>query len=1581
MATTETHGFVSNKLISDILAHLPKDPHLRAFSEQFLFAIPSRSLSYFSSGKWATFLQDRFNFFQNKVTQDLHQGVFELTTSPTNPTHKILQAVCLDANYIVITLEALFKEFGFPITKLFHPIVSVHLDQNQIVDLKRNTKDSLLVSMVYIEFETAVSGDVLADFEHRVALHLSSIQFSFQHQAQIVNRLMAVKQMISAHSFSLSEPQTEWSNLLDWLKAANFSFYGYAACNPDGTCDDQLGILSPQCLSHSITPLDSILTDHNTKHAHDKDPFQFDTIPLKSPVQRFENLMRLSLKIPAGKGYVEHIFLGLLKRSSLFVKNIETPIIHLKMKHIFEAKQMIPGSYDHTEVIRIFTSIPKFELFRLSSEDLHKMVEEMLSITNPNQVYCFSTTHGVKLQLLIVIPHALFSKPNINLIAEYLRQKFSHEIYEILEIRGDEKSRLHVHFELDAPVNVDCATLESEIRDLIKPWEESLKDALRQAYPGAEGVSLSEKYAHEFPSHYKVIRDAEAALKDIAYIEKITDANRVELSLVPFEFPNSALSGKASILSIYSRTKIDLMTVMPILQNLGFHVFDEITTSVGPQKASYGYIHSFRVIDEDGNKINESEFSSLLGSILKAIFEERTLNDALNRLILKASLDYRKIQMLQAYRNYLLQLGTGQTREKITSSLVNYPQCAKLFADYFHAKFSPEPALTFEERQVTLVKLEKKFSDYLISVDEVSDDLVLKAIFNLLQASLRTNYYIPKSNGETFLSFKLDSHKVQGMPLPVPYREIFVYDVGVEGIHLRFGAVARGGLRWSDRPDDFRTEVLSLGKTQQVKNVVIVPVGSKGGFVLRRKITSKEMAATESVKQYRHFVAALLDITDNIDPAGKVIAPGHVVSYDSEDPYLVVAADKGTANFSDIANEISDDFHFWLGDAFASGGSVGYNHKKEAITARGAWECTKLHFKELGKDIMAESITVAGIGDMSGDVFGNGMLLGKMIKLQAAFNHAHIFLDPDPTPDTSFAERQRLFDLPRSTWQDYNASLISEGGGIFERKAKEIKLSAPVKKMLDVKQDTMTGEQLIRTILRMQVDLLWFGGIGTYIKSSDEIHSQVGDPPNDAVRIDATACRALVITEGANLGVTQRARIEFNRRNGHLNTDAIDNSAGVNMSDYEVNIKILLKRMLSEGQLATIEERNQLLEQATDQVSELVLANNRGQHRLISTDIIRSETQFQLFSNLLQSYVSDGIIDAATENLPSAADLEHLALSRQPFSRPVLAVIQAYVKMQVYQALVEDPLLEDPYLYPFYQSYFPKVFLDRFGDQIQKHHLKHPIMATLLTNKIVNQAGTTFYFQCQNITNKSIGEITKAYLFVDAIVGASNFRAQLFQEARAQESLYQALIKLEQVIQNLVIALLQLPTPLEFSQIADYAKTLDFLKDHLQPRDFKQRHAHWMQQGFKEETAKFLASLGGLDLATDIIFLHYQEKMAIPNALGVAQAVDQVFHFGWLKIELQRLDLTHHEEIELRNSALAILQHKKTIVLKGMLTADLGATLGRKDASQRDMVRMVKQTLEFGSLDHYLKQINDLVHHNIPSNLISLSVALNRLEV
>ena len=1489
---------------NDMLASLPNTPLLREFATHYLDAHSTKSILSLDQASFVSFITARFEFFMAALEKGGEMRVFADRHAESGTVHKrVFEYVYPDAMFLLVTFGNIFKEFGLRITKMLHPIMTVEQDaKGQIVAIKKPVVDSFLVSVTYIEFEDGEDDAALDALQAKLAQHMTALQEAHTDKHAILSRLDSVHAAIRQHQGVLDEPIEEWVNLIDWLKD-NFSFFGYGAFALSAGEKDQLseglGILGAAYAAADAQRIGHVLSAHSWRIRREAMPFVFDTIPVASPIQRNEHLMRLSLCLTDAQGQrFEHNFLGLLKRSSLFVRNLDTPLIHLKMRSIFENKNMLPGSYDYNEVIRIFTSIPKFELFRTNYEDLLFMVESLLTIINPSEVYLYAkpNTSISRLLMLAVLPQHLFTRTNIDAIREYLDRHVPHTLTEVLEISGSDHTRLHCYFEQPAEDSQwvpNCESLQVDVRELVKPWEERLREAILQEFSGVLGQRMYAHYAQAFPSHHKVRRSPVETVRDILFLEKVAHENQAQFDLVSFELRNSTLFGKASVLSIYNRSKLDLIHIMPILQNLGLYVFDQMTTRVGTADIHYGYIHSFRVSAAGGVKIDEKKSRRLIAELLSEVFDGRTENDPLNGLALSADMGYRAINAMMTYRNLLLQLSVPYTREKINQTLLHHIAHTPLLFRYFEAKFSPDSefgALEYR-RDVVLPGIEKSFVEALRHVEEVSDDAILRHMMGLLTATLRTNYYIAKSPHETAISIKLDPRQVKNMPLPVPFREIYVHDVGMEGLHLRFGEIARGGLRWSDRPDDFRKEVLGLVKTQQTKNVVIVPVGSKGGFVVKKPLLTREDAATESVKQYQKFIGALLDITDNIDVDGQVYHPNHVLPYDGQDPYLVVAADKGTASFSDIANAVSEEYRFWLGDAFASGGSIGYNHKAEAITARGAWECVKLHFLEIGKDIKTETFTVAGIGDMSGDVFGNGMVLSKNILLQAAFNHVHIFVDPTPDPLETWEERSRLFALPRSTWRDYNATRISKGGGIFDRKAKEIVMTPEMKALFEITESVLTGEALVRAILKMKVDLLWFGGIGTYVKASSQTDVQVGDPSNDSVRIDMSEVRALVIGEGANLGTTQPSRIEFARRGGRINTDAIDNSAGVNMSDYEVNIKILLKQLLDSHVLTSMDERNAVLEAATDEVSLLVLSNNRGQHRLLSLDELRSKKAFGLFTKMIQHYVSLGILDAKTEQIPEIAELESWGKAGEPMPRPIIAILQAYTKMSVYQNLMDSNVLEDPYLNSVYERYFPQSIREKSGITMPDHRLKRNIIGTVLTNRIVNQAGSAFFFHMNQLTGQPVDKIAKAYLVIDAALRGEDFRAEVFNTPEAtQHDKHLVLLAFEDVVAYLTQTLLQLPQVVfGFEWIEPLADVVKTMVDSYVPTLSKVDLKKWKSKGFSNEVAQQLVLLPEMDVALEAFFFSRQQGLSVPNALAWVDNLDAQFGYEWLGATIENL--------------------------------------------------------------------------------------------
>lgn len=1026
-----------------IMDGLPKDDvNFQSFVNVYTEKISSRTLFDHGPKEWASFLKERYEFFKTASTSE---GDYKFGQNK-NGNRFILEWVYEGVTHAMITIEGLFLEYKVNIHLRFSPVIGVDFDKsNKIKKISHPTPKTKRVACLYMEFDP-ISDEILEEIKTRMKRHICAVRAAGKDQKKIIEKQEEIKQLITKQKIKQDEPVEEWVDLVEWLKN-NFYYSGYSKYTCKGTNGDlkvkldegsALGIYSSDYLSQDTQKIRENLENRIWIKSFEENQLSFETLKVTSPLQRFEDLMIFSFKTSPDKdgNWESHNFLGLIKHSSLQSRNLETPLIRLKMQDIFESEFMSPESFSYNEVIRIFDPIPKFELFRTSSKHLLWMILSLLSINGLHNIRAFFLNKGGKkkqIWIIIAVPTYNFTGENIKKIKDYLLKKVPHASHEFIDIRGHSSmSRVHAYFELpgEADWEPEVEKIEQDLMNLTRSWEDKIKDIISKLFSASYAERLCQYYMPMMPSHYRGRVDPEGAVKDIIHLEKLAHSNEIQFDLEDFYSQGSVMNNKVTLMHVYSHSKIDLIQIMPVLKNMGLYVYDQITTRIGKLGTTAGYVQSFRVSNLKNDKIDVKKYKYLLGDLLVQIFNERTADDPLNALALGAEINWRSINVLQLYRNLLLQIKIPFSIPKINSCLLKYPGHALALWNYFDSKFNPESSygdVNYRKTKI-LPDLKEKFIDSLSNVKEVADDSILRRILNLMEATLRTNFYIPKDNNDTFISVKIESSKVEQMPIPVPYREMFVYDVGVEGTHLRFGAVARGGLRWSDRPEDFRTEVLGLVKTQQTKNVVIVPVGSKGGFIVKRPIGSREEAAIESNKQYRKFISGLLDITDNMDASRKASHPSHVLPYDGLDPYLVVAADKGTATFSDTANEISEGYGFWLGDGFASGGSNGYDHKKEGITARGGWECVKLHFKEMGKDIQTQKTSVVGIGDMSGDVFGNGMLLSKAIQLKAAFNHIHIFLDPDPDPAASWEERKRLFELPRSTWKDYNPKLISKGG-------------------------------------------------------------------------------------------------------------------------------------------------------------------------------------------------------------------------------------------------------------------------------------------------------------------------------------------------------------------------------------------------------------------------------------------------------------------------------------------------------------------------------------------------------------------------
>ncbi|HEX4193473.1 MAG TPA: NAD-glutamate dehydrogenase, partial [Stellaceae bacterium] len=1002
-------------------------------------------------------------------------------------------------------------------------------------------------------------------------------------------------------------------------------------------------------------------------------------------------------------------FLGLFTSLAYSRPANATPFLRLKVASVLWRSGFDPKSHDGKALAHILETYPRDELFQISEDELYGIAIGILGLQDRQRVALFVRRDPFNrfVSCLIYVPRENYATGLRQNFAAILELGFGAQVDSYKTLLDDEVlARVHFVLRAEPPSReADIPAIERALAYAARSWADKLSEVLTQARGEAAGLALATRYGDAFPSNYREHFAVASVLGDIDHIEQIRAGAPIALSL---SRPENGDRGTLHFKLYRAGSPCALADVLPILENLGLKAITEEPFEIRPRDdAQATWMQDFGVT----SLLGDFDIAAEHGRFEEAfahIWAGRMESDGFNRLVLAAGLDWRQVTVLRLYAKAMRQAGSAYSQAYMEDTLAHHPAIAGRLAAMFEARFDPAQAnraAAETERRV------KEIGQELDQVESLDEDRILRGFLRLIEKSLRTNYFQRQADGapKPYLSVKLSSREIDLFPLPRPLCEIYVYAPRMEGVHLRAGKVARGGIRWSDRKEDFRTEILALMKAQVVKNAVIVPTGSKGGFVVKRMPAVRAEQPAEVIECYKMLMRGMLDITDNI-AQGKLVPPSDVLRHDGDDPYLVVAADKGTASFSDIANAVSAEYGFWLGDAYASGGSDGYDHKAIGITARGAWELVKRHFRELGTDIQTSDFTCVGVGDMAGDVFGNGMLRSPHTKLIAAFNHLHIFLDPDPDPARSFAERQRLFDLPRLSWADYDEALISKGGGIFERSAKSIPLSPEMRARLDIKAEHLTPAELIQAILKAPVDLLFFGGIGTFIKASNETHADAGDKSNDALRINGNDVRAKVVGEGANLGVTQKGRIEYAMKGGRIDTDAIDNSAGVSTSDHEVNLKILLNGAVASGRI-TLEARNRLLQQMTDDVAAHVLQDNYLQGLALSLAESYGAERIDSEARLIRDLDRAGRLDRAIEFLPSDDALAARARDHQPLTRPELSVLLAYVKNTLTEDLIESDFPDDPQLEADLFGYFPPVLRAQFHDEIAHHQLRRELIA------------------------------------------------------------------------------------------------------------------------------------------------------------------------------------------------------------------------------------------------------------------------------
>ncbi len=1227
-------------------------------------------------------------------------------------------------------------------------------------------------SHIYIEIDAQSDPRVLAAIARRVEAILADVRQAVDDWRPMLAKIdETVAALTVAPPPIPADMQEETVRFLRWLRDDNFTFLGYREYRFEGDPSvaafsavrgSGLGLLrDPRRYvlrgAKGLTVLSEEIRDFLRRPDQ---PVIITKANVKSTVHRPVHMDYIGVKIYDEQGAVvgERRFVGLFTSKSYATSVFAVPLLRRKVENVRRRARFDPRSHAGKALTHILETFPRDEIFQIEEDPLLATALGILHLSERPRARAFIRRDRFErfVSALVYVPRESYHAGLREKIARILCEAFGGEL-SVYYGQLSDAVLAHWHFIIRTrPGQVkkpDPDEIDRRIAEVVKGWSENLRELLVERFGEERGLKLFNRYGRIFPRAYEEDFEPRQAILDIIKLEELAGGKRVAFDLYRRDFDDRRFLH----LKIYHADRIiPLSEVLPQLENLGLKVISENAYEL--EREGGGCIHDFFLERVRDSRFSLAEIKPLIEDLLAALWDGRIEDDPFNGLAITAGLDWRRIVVLRAYGRYLRQLGLPFGQGYIASSLVAHPAIAAGLVALFEAKFAPKGG--GRRRAARIAALKDEILEALNEVQSLDRDRILRAYLNLVDATLRTNFYQPfdrELHGcATGLALKLRSRAVEEAPPPRPWAEIFVYSPRVEGVHLRMGPVARGGLRWSDRRQDFRTEVLGLVKAQQVKNAVIVPVGAKGGFVPKQLPPASERDAwlAEGVACYRIFVASLLSVTDNLD-GEKVIPPRRVVRHDDDDPYLVVAADKGTATFSDIANEIAASFGFWLGDAFASGGSNGYDHKAMGITARGAWVSVERHFREMGINVAEDPIDVIGVGDMSGDVFGNGMLRSRAIRLKAAFDHRHIFLDPDPDPEVAFAERERLFRLPRSSWADYDPAKISKGGGVFPRTAKRIPLSPEVRAWLKVEAEALTPQQLIRAILKAPADLLWFGGIGTYVKASTESHAQAGDRANDAVRIDAKELRVKVVGEGANLGMTQRARIEFARGGGRVNTDFIDNSAGVDCSDKEVNIKILLAEALRQGRL-TMPRRNKLLKDMTEDVAVIVLADNYLQTQAISLAEARAAKARESHAGLIRLLEREGLLDRELEALPSEEEFAELALARKGLTRPEIAVLMAYAKLSLKAVLLNGTFIDDPCLRPALEQPFPAALRERFGDLMDRHRLRREIIATQLVNEIVNRGGITFVYEVREETGLGVDQIAAAHVLARDVFGLAD---------------------------------------------------------------------------------------------------------------------------------------------------------------------------------------------------------------------------------
>ncbi|MEU3457693.1 NAD-glutamate dehydrogenase [Micromonospora sp. NPDC006766] len=1370
----------AERLVAQAVALAGDDQDAATLVGRFWRFAPDEELIGFTAEEMLDAARAHRDLAQQRVPGELKLRIHEPVA---DQHHTVIEIVTDDMPFLVDSVTALLNTHHLDVHLLVHPLVVVRREPlGRLTEVSADVEPDDAVAGDLVESWMHIEIDPVRDPGERERLRkelqrvLTDVREAVEDWPKMRQRALALADELAAARTSDSRPPvpekdiTDSVELLRWLAHDHFTFLGYREyrlVDTDGADGGQaleavlgtgLGILRSD--SPESRALSSMTTEAHEK-VLEKRLLIITKANSRATVHRSAYLDYIGFKIfnEAGEVVGERRFLGLFSTAAYRTSVQELPVVRRKVAEVLDRSGLSLRSHSGKDLLQILETYPRDELFQIKTDDLYHAAVGVLRMAGRRQLRVFLRRDGYGrfISCLIYLPRDRFTTQNRLRMQEILLRELN-GVGVDYTTRVTESMLARVHFTVrtdpsNPPGGIDADLLAEELADATRLWDDDYRLVLERKLGDEQAKHLFSRYADAFPEGYKDGHTPYEAMKDLAKLELLEEPGQLEMHLFRKQVAPRLAGDRDADEAMDVRFKVYrygepmmLSAVLPVLHSLGVKVVDEHPYEVERVDGRI-WLYDFGLQLPEAHQ-DLAEVRPHAENAFAAAWRGEAEVDGFNELVLRAGLTWRQVVVLRAYAKYLRQAGTVFSQEYMEQTFIAYPKIALLLVELFETRFAPGE-IGMDERQKRSGELVTTIGAALDEVASLDQDRILRWFLTLIQATLRTSFYQKPAGGrpKSYVAFKLDPQAIPDLPAPRPKFEIFVYSPRFEGVHLRYGPVARGGLRWSDRREDFRTEVLGLVKAQMVKNAVIVPVGAKGGFVLKQKPGDRD----EAVACYKEFVGALLDVTDNI-ASGEIVPPEGVVRHDGDDPYMVVAADKGTATFSDIANEISAGHDFWLGDAFASGGSAGYDHKKMGITARGAWESVKRHFRELGHDTQTQDFTAVGVGDMSGDVFGNGMLLSKHIRLVAAFDHRHIFLDPDPDSATSFEERKRLFDLPRSSWEDYNPELISEGGGVYPRTAKSVPISPQMRARLGLDDGVaqLSPQELMKAILTAPVDLFWNGGIGTYVKGSTQTNAEVGDKSNDAIRVDGKNLRCRVAGEGGNLGWTQLGRIEYAQNGGRNFTDFIDNAAGVDCSDHEVNIKILLNTAVADGELDR-PERDELLAQMTDEVAQLVLRSNYEQARALINAQAQAASLLPVHRRMISELERSGALDRALEALPADEDLA--VRTETGLTAPEFAVLLAYEKIALEREIVSEGLADEKWTTDVLVNYFPTPLRERFADRMGRHRLRRDIVTTVLVNEAINRGGISFVFRAVEETAASAADVLRAYVVVREVFG------------------------------------------------------------------------------------------------------------------------------------------------------------------------------------------------------------------------------------